>query len=353
MTKYEASLKKLGLSHSASLSEAKKAFRIKAKHLHPDVNPSKTAQEEFLSLARAYEYVISYKTRKPRDLNNRREPTGAENKNKKYGTHKNWDSEVNRELREQARKAAEEKRAAYLKSDQYKKELIFSDFFNYVALALVILLAGAFVACPLLYGIKGLIPLPLIFVVGFPLWWAYVRKQFKYLSLVGFKSSYLKAKDTYEFWVVTLGLTNIIIFFKFTLSTELETMLIFGLLGLSIFLPKLITYQKNFSSEKQNYWALGMVPFFINLMFLLNYSVSFNTQKVSYKYKFTPYGEVNSSSISEGMIYLEDNAYDKYAHLRMFFDMDKESHSTVTYTLETGLLGIPVIKDYAFSGAAN
>lgn len=52
-------LKILGLDSSASKKDIKKAFRSKAKTLHPDKNPSSKAQEEFIELCEAYEALIS------------------------------------------------------------------------------------------------------------------------------------------------------------------------------------------------------------------------------------------------------------------------------------------------------
>ena len=44
----------LGVSKSASDAEIKKAYRQKARTLHPDVNPDKKAQEKFKTLTGAY-----------------------------------------------------------------------------------------------------------------------------------------------------------------------------------------------------------------------------------------------------------------------------------------------------------
>eukprot|EP00741_Cyanophora_paradoxa_P018322 tig00000204_g17691.t1 len=53
----------LGVSHGASLKEMKTAFRSAAKKLHPDVNPSPSAAEEFKRLLRAYETLSDPKAR--------------------------------------------------------------------------------------------------------------------------------------------------------------------------------------------------------------------------------------------------------------------------------------------------
>lgn len=52
-------LKILGLDSSASKEDIKKAFRSKAKTLHPDKNPSPKAQEEFIKLCEAYEALTN------------------------------------------------------------------------------------------------------------------------------------------------------------------------------------------------------------------------------------------------------------------------------------------------------
>ncbi|MDR3705433.1 MAG: DnaJ domain-containing protein [Paludibacteraceae bacterium] len=49
----------LGVSVSASPVEIKKAFKVKAKLLHPDVNKSPRAHEEFLVLYEAFGRLIS------------------------------------------------------------------------------------------------------------------------------------------------------------------------------------------------------------------------------------------------------------------------------------------------------
>ena len=55
----------LGVSKSASDTEIKKAYRQKARSLHPDVNPDKKAQEKFKTLTGAYE-ILSDKSKRAR-----------------------------------------------------------------------------------------------------------------------------------------------------------------------------------------------------------------------------------------------------------------------------------------------
>ena len=48
----------LGLEWGATTAEIKQAFRSKAQSLHPDVNPSQQAHEEFLQLRSSYESLM-------------------------------------------------------------------------------------------------------------------------------------------------------------------------------------------------------------------------------------------------------------------------------------------------------
>lgn len=53
MTHYE----RLGISPKATISEIKRAYRIKAKELHPDINHSKEANEKMVKLNEAYQVL--------------------------------------------------------------------------------------------------------------------------------------------------------------------------------------------------------------------------------------------------------------------------------------------------------
>lgn len=58
----------LGVSTEASDAEIKKAFRAKARELHPDVNDAPDAQERFRAVAEAYEVISNAETRRLYDL---------------------------------------------------------------------------------------------------------------------------------------------------------------------------------------------------------------------------------------------------------------------------------------------
>src|SRR4249920_2382253 len=47
----------LGVSRGATADEIKRAYRRRARELHPDANPDPQAEEQFKGLARAYEVL--------------------------------------------------------------------------------------------------------------------------------------------------------------------------------------------------------------------------------------------------------------------------------------------------------
>ena len=58
----------LGLAQGASDSDIKRAYRRKARDLHPDVNPDPEAQEKFKAVTNAYEVLSDPQKRQVVDL---------------------------------------------------------------------------------------------------------------------------------------------------------------------------------------------------------------------------------------------------------------------------------------------
>lgn len=58
---YNICCKILGVKPGADLSEIKKAFRIKAKLYHPDLNSSPNAAAEFIRVKKAFDYLCRFK----------------------------------------------------------------------------------------------------------------------------------------------------------------------------------------------------------------------------------------------------------------------------------------------------
>ena len=58
----------LGVSHTASDTEIKRAYRKLARELHPDVNPDEAAQAKFKEISAAYEVLSDPEKRRIVDL---------------------------------------------------------------------------------------------------------------------------------------------------------------------------------------------------------------------------------------------------------------------------------------------
>ena len=58
----------LGVSREASAEEIKKAYRRLARQLHPDVNPSEDAAEQFKSVTHAYDVLSDPEQRQHYDM---------------------------------------------------------------------------------------------------------------------------------------------------------------------------------------------------------------------------------------------------------------------------------------------
>jgi hypothetical protein len=50
----------LGLSPDASVEDIKKAYRIKARQYHPDINQNPDAKDIFITITEAYDFLIAY-----------------------------------------------------------------------------------------------------------------------------------------------------------------------------------------------------------------------------------------------------------------------------------------------------
>ena len=70
---YFVCCKILGVKPGANLDTIKAAYRKSAKELHPDVNPSEKAQEYFIILKNAYQYLLTHQfTEREIDLRRRK-----------------------------------------------------------------------------------------------------------------------------------------------------------------------------------------------------------------------------------------------------------------------------------------
>lgn len=85
----------LGISEQSTLAEIKKAYRIKAKAFHPDINKSEEASAKFIAITQAYDKLIEFKE-------------GRTSFNYQAFYEASYEAERNKKAREYARKRYEE-----------------------------------------------------------------------------------------------------------------------------------------------------------------------------------------------------------------------------------------------------
>ena len=102
----------LEISETASDSDIKNAYRQLAKKYHPDVNHSKNAQEKFIAITEAYEFLINQRSLKDKSatIQMNQEPTSTN-----YQAKEDFER-FRRESREKAKQQAE------MKYEEFKKQ---------------------------------------------------------------------------------------------------------------------------------------------------------------------------------------------------------------------------------------
>ena len=103
----------LGITPSATLAEIKFGYRKRAKELHPDVNKSPDAHQDFILLSEAYEYLINLKTGKVFEKNT--------TTTRRYKTYERWQDNEAARARHRAEYYASRKYNDFTQSEYYKK----------------------------------------------------------------------------------------------------------------------------------------------------------------------------------------------------------------------------------------
>ena len=126
----------LGIPKGASEQEIKKAYRKKAKLYHPDRNNHHLAAEAFILVNEAYEMLLNPVSVKKNQVDEAK-------RRRYYGTSKAGAGDFE-SRREEARKRAQEnaKRSyeEFTRSPLYKTAMVIDQFFNYMVIALGILI---------------------------------------------------------------------------------------------------------------------------------------------------------------------------------------------------------------------
>lgn len=335
----------LGISENATLEEIKHAYRQKVSKVHPDVNPSVNAHEEFIALNQAYEYLVKVKSGQVFD-----------NQKNKYAEAKpNYsDDDLFRDSRKRSAQQANIKYEEFVNSAYYKSELainaVIDYFFLFLILIVYLLFFGGLV---ILLGVPGMLLVGFFSLLFIPLFIHTYRNIHK-LSTNEFLTVMYRVIVNENVHILLLTVVNFIAFFKFAFVTFLPFKLIVALYLLppivvytifkhrrSIVNPDLAPKKRKIKHPYLLIW--GIIPMLFSLFLFTNFSFRSNPRVESCNYE--PATGANSGSVCE----LEGGKYEEFGGIRFVFSNEEFYESKrITYTIAKGCLGVDVLTDFTF-----
>ncbi|MDP1745191.1 MAG: DnaJ domain-containing protein [Bacteroidota bacterium] len=337
----------LGIHKNASLEDIKKAFRAKAKILHPDKNKNPNAHENFILLNEANEYLQNLKTGKLYDQNKK---TFTAHPREKQKTQEDWKNTERERSRARAQEYAKMKYAEFIKTDYYKSfvslDTIASHLYFFFAITLVVIVP---IVGTILYGIEGLGIGVLINLLTFPMSVEAIRDS-PPLNLRKFYDSILIIVKTRIFLITSLTIINIILIMKIGLQTLLSPWLLLIAFCLGITFTYLIGgLKKDQDKFKIHFRALCIAPLLVNSILLINFIFSFNPVNETYHFK-NDLQVARRGYQESSFIHLENDAYSEYLGIRTFLDYEEMRYKkNITYTFKKGILGLRVMTAYELS----
>ena len=323
----------LGISHTASAEEIKKAYRRKAKELHPDKNKGANAHEQFISLTEAYEYAINF--------------TSGHTKSRTTVSNEDWQKRKREEARQRAREHSKMRYEEYIKTDFYKNtRAVFVIWEHFYPISSIFMLIGFPTIGYFTRGLTGLSIGMVGVICTIPYWLGMFRKKHE-VNINSLAQAITLIIKTRTFNYILLTGLNIFILFRFTLNTEFSlpafyitatALEVAGYYGFSYISERMKFLSKTF-------FLVCMVPYLFNMFFLINYVFSSDPAPESYLYR-RPHADT--------YIYLENDAYGDYPWFRLLSDYEAVKRANrITYTFEEGFLGLRVLKSYTLERDLN
>ena len=324
---YEA----LGLSKNATLEELKRAYRQKAKQIHPDRNDHPKAHEQFVFLSEAYECLLALKKHTD-EQGNPSDPYAS------------WQQQNQDHARRRAEQNANMNYYDFTQTDIYKKTHAAAEVIKHLYFFSSILIILSPLWGYLFHEWKGFF-VGLLFTFLSIYYWAGIFKEKITLNFGSFIRSLKIIAKTTTFQLSLLSLTNGYAFLNYTLNTEVSSFLLFVCISTlyvsAFFALKKIIPTTSWLSKPILF--LGVLPTLFNFFFFLNFQ--FSSQAKEEQYSFTHeerwygdyfYTKYRLEKIS--YINLEGGKYDDYHWFRMFYDFENmENKNQITYTFGTGV----------------
>jgi hypothetical protein len=165
----------LRVSPSASIAEIKKAYKKRAKELHPDINKSADAHEQFVLLNEAYEYLSQAR---PSATSSRPAGPGTTNSRSYSRQREQWMQAEREAARARAAQHAAMEYEKFRQTKFYRNMNTAEDILDYVQLGFfVIIVVVVPIAATMAYGSQGIIMSVIIIIVTVS-WWAGVLRTF-------------------------------------------------------------------------------------------------------------------------------------------------------------------------------
>ncbi|QNR25464.1 J domain-containing protein [Croceimicrobium hydrocarbonivorans] len=333
----------LGLEEGANFAEVKEAYRKQAKMLHPDLNKSASAQEDFVFLNEAYEFFLNQNARKRAKA----QKDGWSSHFKQEADSEEWQAEIER-ARERAAQFAKMPYEDFVESSFYKTTgslMVIADFLN-ISTAFFLVFGGPSIGY-LLKGTYGLVGgLVLVFITT-PFWAKILIHKQARIDFLELGKAILQVLGSKVLWVSLAYLLNFFLIVRIGFRTLIPLWWLFALLaGLIAGIYGLERLLKKYNLRA---WFWG--PAILNTFLLLNFSLS--SHPVVENYAFMR-GEQNLKNGRQKttFIYLEGDQYAQYWGPRLFFDYKAmEGADLISYTIEEGLFGLRVVKQSEFKKA--
>lgn len=334
----------LGVDKNTSLADIKKAYRRKAKLYHPDINQSPDAQEKFISINEAYEYLHNLKTGSVYSQKNHSyvKPEGRQT------TYQDWQENERQKARQRARKHAEMHYDAFTKTSFYKTTVSLNVIADFISVFTVLFI---FIGAPLIgfitKGLLGMFGGILIIIVTVPYWADVVVNTLPKLNYKELKPAIIRVANTRTFQLIIAIGINLFLFFRIGLSTLIPLWTLGIVFAVAIIVGYLVsTRQQDKFYKRLTVW--GVAPGLVNLFLLLNFLIT--TNQTTETYLFTQEVQRMRSRMQKTThITLEGDRYADFVGIRIFADyVEMEKSREITYNFADGIFGLRVMKSYEF-----